>query len=556
MKKSIQLILVSMLIALLSAGSLCAELSEDNEITEATSVYDLQKNWLAQVEYFSTNHGVFGYNAAEKKGGLFWPRGYAHQYVYASGIWFGAQKWDPNINELRKMVSITYNPNNGKSWYVPGTVADGDTVMLEDIQKYRVFKSEDFNFNTGESLEELTNWPIWKQGNSDEVGKYIFNEENRNLEANPKGPSMISDENIVSICKDTDLRRYDGGVEYRKGQGYPLGLEIEQRLYGWRNKEMHDHVIATYIIRNTSKDTLWNCALGFLGDIDIVFTPSSLASLAVSNDFLDYYEEDASLNLAYGWTNGRFDEAGRGFGYIGCSLVETPIVDKYGFLKQATNKSDIDKQIGLTTFKNWNIENDYQEDETRYDLMTSGIIDGNEGSGDIRLLLATHGFHFLPNEEVRFSIIYTLAAPLYYGNADGSFADISGLKDKNAPSESADPESLIGKVVYARDFYYNNIFPTFVDEERISEEISINTIAPNPTSGQFDFSFEVVTTASTEIVLYDQFGRPILQLWSGVAKQGINTLNLNIDSEEISTGMYFIKVKQGRDIRVGKIIVK
>jgi type IX secretion system substrate protein len=534
MKKLMQLILVSLLTVGLSLNTLLAE--EYDRVTVFSQI--------SNVDFCASNTGTFGHSYGWY--GLKWPRGTANYYLFGSGIWFGAQKWNQEDAELKKLVVISYNPINGKSLFVPGSVADADTVMEEDRLKYDVFQSTKYNILTGESIEDGSRWPVWTTSQKDVIGKYIFNEDDRNQVRHSNGPVVLSEEDLVCVFKETS--KYSDN--YKK-LGYPLGLEIECRIYSWSNEEMKDQVISTYFIRNMSADTLWDCSIGHVSDFDI--RSEKIGSRW--NDLMSYYIADPSLNLTYAWTDDDGGEAGMGFGYMGVSFLETPMVNKNGFVLKTKNKSDIEKQLGLKTSLNWTLTQDFNYPEARYDIMTSNQIEGKEGPNDFKMLLATDGFHLRPGEEIRFSLLYTFAMPAKGGEADGTPEDLKGITG-GSPIATTDPNSLIGKVVYARDFYYNNIFPTFVDEERISEEISINTIAPNPTSGQFDFSFEVVTTGNTEITLYDQFGRPILQLWSGVAKQGMNTLNLNIDSDEISSGMYFIKVKQGRDIRVGKIILK
>ena len=86
--------------------------------------FDLQENTISNIQFFTTNYGVFGLDILHNKGGGIWPRGSLNQYIYGGGIWFGAQKYLPNDTIPHKLVEITYNPNNGKSWMVPGRIED------------------------------------------------------------------------------------------------------------------------------------------------------------------------------------------------------------------------------------------------------------------------------------------------------------------------------------------------------------------------------------------------------------------------------------------------
>ncbi|MEY2719103.1 MAG: hypothetical protein RLZZ273_469, partial [Bacteroidota bacterium] len=83
--------------------------SEDIQRTP-TGVYDQQGNTKSRVNFQITNYGVFGFNIAQGRGGTFWPRGRANQYIFAGGAWFGARKLPPGSDTLRKRVMLTYNP--------------------------------------------------------------------------------------------------------------------------------------------------------------------------------------------------------------------------------------------------------------------------------------------------------------------------------------------------------------------------------------------------------------------------------------------------------------
>ena len=141
---------------------------------------------------------------------------------------------------------------------------------------------------------------------------------------------FVSDEDLVSIFKDTDLSRYDGGAVKRKADGYPLGLQVESRIYTWKNTDMKDFIILTYLIQNISNDTLLDCHLGGIYDVDITLLTNTKGA---SNDRCRYFDEDTTLNLAVGWTETTEGEGGKGFGYIGLSLLESPAVDSLGFIR-------------------------------------------------------------------------------------------------------------------------------------------------------------------------------------------------------------------------------
>jgi hypothetical protein len=88
---------------------------------------------VSNIEFFSSNYGIFGLNVIGNQAGGIWPRGSNKAYIFGGGIWFGARKvardtsgqiikTSEGIDSLRKMAVISYNPNSGASWMVPGRV--------------------------------------------------------------------------------------------------------------------------------------------------------------------------------------------------------------------------------------------------------------------------------------------------------------------------------------------------------------------------------------------------------------------------------------------------
>jgi hypothetical protein len=134
----------------LSASSLFADVARDAqgkplfEVQRAArGVFDLQKNTVSNLEFYTTNYGIFALNTALNQGSGIWPRGSQNHYIFGGGVWFAAKKKRPGTDQFRNYVTVTYNPNSGASWMVPGRIADGDLVDNEAAKKYRVYFSTD-----------------------------------------------------------------------------------------------------------------------------------------------------------------------------------------------------------------------------------------------------------------------------------------------------------------------------------------------------------------------------------------------------------------------------
>lgn len=456
-------------------------------------VFDLQQNTVSNIDFYTTNYGIFGFDIARQRGGGYWPRNSQNQYIFAGGFWFAGQKFKKETGDTVSLVELSYNPWSGKGWFVPGRInyggpgsteyQDVEIVDQNDPLRYRTYFSIDFKTATGEPLDpdHKYNWPVWDASTRTEdtlkskryFGYYIPQTELRNTTQFKKGPAFISGEDIFSTYKDTDLNYYEGGMATRKERGYPMRLQVEQMIYSWGFGDYRDFLFIKYEITNYSKDTLWNCWVAPVMDVDIARATSS--GYGAGNDRVKFYEcngED-TLNMALQWTNTDRNEYGYGFGYLGFDFLESPAVVKYydstfKEIKDTTGKVvrvdtiltprlyDIEKdgpnapwndfvrkdssfyanssQLGLVTFNNWPIEQDKQTDEERYQFMSAGVRQGDDGPGDKRFMMATGKFHMRPADTIRVVVGMILANTAKGAEADGTCEDLAELvrKDKFA----------------------------------------------------------------------------------------------------------------------------
>ncbi len=492
----------------------------DQPLRTYTQLFDLQQNTVSNISFWTTNYGIFGLNVAQNRGGGYWPRGSNNQYIFGGGLWFAAIKQRPDTPAPKKYVEVTYNPNNGRSWMVPGRITDGDGKDVSDRLKYRTYFSTDFRKGDGTPLnaDHGPAWPIWDTNPDDTLkynryfGYYVDDVNNRNTTFYPKGPAFISGEDIFCTYKDTDLNEFDGGAGLRKSQGYPLRLQFEQMIYSWGFGDYKDFIFIKYEVINFSQDTLRECWLASVMDVDIARAPNLING--ARNDRARFYEEDTTLNLGIQWTNTDQGEKGYGFGYLGFDFLESPAVirgdrrevsfqvqgqdtiyditeymcyepvvfqvpiydsagvvigyrdstaclkeemvkkwrsihspsdtglvvnniiefDKTGFIRKDKRVFTTSEQLGLKTFRNWHIDDDKNEDDERYNFMSSQIRDGDFGPGDRRLMMATGPFHMLPGDTARLVVALICAPPAVREDADGSTEDAAEIvrKDKFA----------------------------------------------------------------------------------------------------------------------------
>lgn len=536
--------------------------SGEQVLRAARGAYDLQRNRVSQLDLFMTNYGVVAHDVANGRGGGIWPRGSANQYIYAGGIWIAALKrLHPTDTALQKLCLITYNPNSGASWCVPGRISDGEELKdkAEDIAKYRTYFSTDFTPD-GKPLvgSDGPNWPIWDTSPNVEdtlkkdrwFGHYVNDIAQRNSSSFSKGPAFISGEDIFSTFKDTDLSRYEGGTGTRRAQGYPMRLQIDNIVYSWGFGDYADFVFLKYEIINTSPDTLYETWLAPAFDMDIA--PTQNFTLGARNDRTRYYSEDDALDLAVQWTLGTQGERGKGFGYIGFDFLESPAVDpRTGAIRKDKKSYDHAEQLGLRTFRNWVIENDPKDNVDRYDFITAAIKDGDTEAGDKRFLMATGPFTFLPGDTAKTVVGIILGASSKGNDADGTVEDLT---------------ELVRKDKFAQEVYNNNFDapkppdPCNITYRPLNNAIAVqwddkSELSIDPREGGLDFlGYKIYRSRRTDLDSFDLDQRPSVRRgplgWKQVAQFEVPTpfLKSAITSASISGAARFDSVRLVRQI--------
>jgi hypothetical protein len=427
------------------------ELGEDIQRTPR-GVFDQQGNTKSRINFQVSNYGIFGFNIAQGVGGTFWPRGSSNQYIFAGGAWFGARKRIEGSDTLRKRVFITYNPNSGRSWMVPGSIEDGVNVntSADAINKNRLYFSSDYDEESGSDItnSKLPSWPVWDTSPTNKLrednyfGYYVNDINARTTTASAKSkPAFISGEDIFCVYKDTDLSRYEGGAPLRKSEGFPFGMQIEQNIFSWGFGEYADILFLKYVFIHPKQysDTLYDCWMAAVQDVDIAL--QSASGPGAQNDRARYYNEEPDMNLAVQWTNGDRGETGRGFGYLGFNFLESPAVDADKFLRKDKNKFPVQEQLGLQTLRNWPITEDPLQNEDRYNFISSQRRDGDLGPGDRRLMMATGPFHMRPGDTARIVVGIILAPTATGGDATGTTEDL---------------KILVKRVKFAEEVYRNS----------------------------------------------------------------------------------------------------
>lgn len=464
-------------------------------LSQFNQTFDSQPNTISRVAFYTTNYGTWGLNASTNTGGVIFPRGTQNQYIFGTGFWFTAMKRVDGT--LQKLCDLSYNPRTGVSWMSPGDISDGDTALTDLAEQYQIYNSVHFNSDAS-SKKGVIPWCTWVEdnrivGDDGYLGSYIPDITKRNTANYKSGHAILSNEDIISYYKDTDLRLNEDGHILASKQGYPLRIQTTERIYSWQYGLLRNTVLIVYEIQNRSTDTLFNCSFTKVTDFDLLVNGPNWKGYL--NDYIRYYNEDPLLQLVVGWTGTDQGELGKGFGYAGVSLIETPSVDTKGFLK-GFGLFPISEQLGLKTFPHWTESNDPLSNSERYDFVSGNTIETKTfGPEDIRSYLTTGKFHLRPNETVRVAVAYVFANTSLGTEANGTKADMA---------------ELVSGVKIIRDSYYNGELSTEVYDNHTDESAPV-AIVPNPATSTVRittpqshnlYSFVTISNILGETVFY------------------------------------------------------
>ena len=88
--------------------------------------------------------------------------------------------------------------------------------------------------------------------------------------------------------------------------------------------------------------------------------------------------------------------------------------------------------------------------------------------------------------------------------------------------------------------------------------LSINNnsiqLSPNPSVGSTTLSYQVNNNSTLNIYVTDLSGKVIKTLFSGTVQKGTQTLN--IDTQDLSTGMYLVQISNSTGTTTTKLMVK
>ncbi len=296
--------------------------------------WDMEWLDLNHLNLTVTNYGVIGHNVILGSAGGYWPTGYpAENYVYGTGIWFGAlmDTFISGPDTLRDtLVTAGYNPSSGVSEFVPGDASDAPVYT----NPYEiVYKS-------------TSNWPP-----RDANGTIIFD-------------STLSMQDTYCEYSDKDpLHHFDLNNK-------PLGIQVNQFTYSWVGPLLEDIQFIKITVKNENPDfrDLNQCYFAYTADLDIGNESGTSA-----NDILGFIDtltiSDSLRQLNTGYQFQLESEAGWAHtpGIVSIVYLSSPIatydIDLYHNGSYIIPMGD---EIGMTSFVSFTLATDPSTKQQRY----------------------------------------------------------------------------------------------------------------------------------------------------------------------------------------------
>ncbi|MEO5929797.1 MAG: T9SS type A sorting domain-containing protein [Candidatus Kapaibacterium sp.] len=501
----------------------------------------VKQSWESQVEFYATNTGIFALDTAKDTvgAGFIVPRGSKTGYLYGSGLWFGTKK---NVKDSMGMivpsplVFFTYNPLSLASWATPG---EGYVTVNPDkpLARPDLYVSTDYDRMTGLYNRPIVppvgtgNWPLWLSYGKFPVpmnpGLFVPFNMDRAMAAGYSAPAFMPgvEEQFVARYHDADLTQYKGiSTSQARMNGYPIGLQIEQNIYAWRQGRYQHVVVLQYEIVNMSTDTLFDCVVAEASDPDMG---------KEDNDHVRYYAERPDLRSAMAWTD---PEPGSDFRPLAMVLLEAPVVNEYGVVDNSQRQRyRNDGRIG--TFPRWTFEENQTTSAARYDFMRSGMLTDDLGAADLRALLASTMFTMLPGDTAHFAVAFAVL--------DGTFGKTRKSEDPPVVTKSGSDQLEHMAATVIDDYYGNtflNLISSSINDDNIGAHVSVGVI-PNPARGSVTIRYGLAERSDISLHIVNSLGQEMLSRPLGNRAAG--AYDEHVDVASLPTGAYMAVIRVG-----------
>ena len=566
MKKSILFLLVLLFVSITGPPSSAYVRVDKNSIGDGPrlSTLDLESHDINAVFLMVSNQGPIGLDLRTGGGRGFFPSNTSNNYVYGTGLWFGANYDADGDTDLDKVFTQGYNPLAGDSEF-----REGRNDQNEDDPLTRIFDSR--------VPEDLQEWP--PQFSDPGTGD----------------PIVYSDQDLVTTYTTQD-RLPNFGM-------FQLPLDVNQRSMAFISPDSMAQVIFfVFDVENTGNDVLTDAWIGYDSDMDI----GQAFDDDLSSFILDWIKpggDTVTLDVGFAWDSDFTESNFTGDpGFIGVSLLVSPgdpndgidndgdgLVDESPFNgldddgDSYVDEWDEVDEIGLTNYsKHCNPAVpcevlDPRSDESGYDILHCDdpgdtlVCLESTTPADVRFMLSSGPFDWQPGQTQMIAIAMIFA----YSTGDHVLPFVG-----EPPRPDPNDDDLVEFVRIAEQA--RELFPSLFPTVGIGDDLGDPGIGlpaayalyqnyPNPFNPMTTISFEIPDFARTSIpgaegerqrvtlVIYDVRGRRVSTLIDSNLEPGSHRVvwnGRNDGGSAVSSGIYLYSLRCGEQSYTRKMVVR
>jgi hypothetical protein len=535
------------------AWSLLAAASKSRQAAVAPSVIDIAFHDRNDVLLSISNSGQIGNELTSGDGAGYFPGDSENNYVYGTGLWFGAI-YDADEDGVNDTVwTVAYDPLSGGSEF-----REGRSDQDPDDPGTRVFES-----TNPIDLEE------WPSQFSDPAGE----------------PIVCSDEDLVTSYTTQGSNPIFGVAN--------MPLEIHQRSLAFAEPDTIDQVIF-FVFRaiNTGEKILEDAWVGFDSDMDVGdLYLDDMTSLI--EDVVEPGGDTITLHMGIAWDSD-FEEISFTShpGLVGVLPLLSPgnphdgvDNDSDGLVDESpsngldddgdgtTDEWDEVDEIGFTNFSYHSnpsvdtLRSDPESDPEGYRLTSctppEECVELTDPS-DIRFMISSGSFDWHPGEVQRIVLAFVFA------NAVGEPDHLELVGDPPRP-DPADPTlgELVRAALLARgllDDFMECSVPVGIEEDPgpdavpLPRDFALSQNYPNPFNPTTTLEATVPETGggAVSLVILDVRGRKVRTLLEGMLPPGRHTFTWDGRDDKglpVGSGLYFYTLKVGERSATKKMIM-
>jgi len=507
-------------------------------IAQNTTILD-QNNVGA---YLNTNGLFFNNQVNGSGGGYLAPKDSTTSVIYSSAFWFGGTDSNGGLH----LAATKYGLNNDVFCGPISTdYTHADYLDLYEDKFWKITKveinSHKLNFDQPNYIVPtiIAEWPANGQSSievANDMAPYV--DENENGVYDPENgdyPNIRGDMAVYMIMND------DADVHAESG-GEKLGMEFHYMFYQFNSNDYLDST--TFInlkVINRSVNTYSNFKVGYYVDHDIGGASDDYTGCSPNENLMIGYNADHNDNGTGGVNYGMNPPAvGIKFlnhdldiftSYTGTGFNSYPQADPqtapqyYGFMNAEWGSSGLPFTYGGSgvngTLPTNHIYSGSLTDQSEWSEWSE-----NNPSGDRRMVGVTEGASIVPNQVICYDY-----AVLYNRSGSTNIENAVGLIDLSVQVQAF----YDGEVNFSCD----NVVLSTIDNPKIDFEMY-----PNPSNGEINLS----SNSMFDVTIYSINGEVVY------SKANVNSkVVLNLD---VTTGIYFVKVRQDNSTFTKKLIIK